>query len=81
MPNPLTLINRWKILDNLRRSLLAPASLAAFDLQLDLQRGALRRQRAWSASFCWCLFSFNYCSGWRSDGEGTFVPCTRPAAI
>jgi cyclic beta-1,2-glucan synthetase len=27
VPNPLTIINRWKILDNLRRSLLAPASL------------------------------------------------------
>src|SRR6185295_5469975 len=27
LPNPLTLINRWKILDNLRRSLLAPAAL------------------------------------------------------
>ncbi|MBI4446447.1 MAG: hypothetical protein HY645_11125 [Acidobacteria bacterium] len=27
VPNPLTLINRWKILDNLRRSLLAPALL------------------------------------------------------
>lgn len=26
VPNPLALINRWKILDNLRRSLLAPAS-------------------------------------------------------
>src|SRR5262249_26513197 len=28
IPNPLTLINRWKIFDNLRRSLLAPGSLA-----------------------------------------------------
>lgn len=27
LPNPLTLINRWKILDNLRRSLLAPGAL------------------------------------------------------
>src|SRR5207244_6013100 len=27
IPNPLTLINRWKILDNLRRSLLSPAAL------------------------------------------------------
>ena len=27
VPNPLTLINRWKIFDNLRRSLLSPASL------------------------------------------------------
>jgi cyclic beta-1,2-glucan synthetase len=27
-PNPLTLINRWKIFDNLRRSLLAPAALS-----------------------------------------------------
>ncbi len=27
VPNPLTLINRWKIFDNLRRSLMAPASL------------------------------------------------------
>jgi len=27
VPNPLTLINRWKILDNLRRSLLIPAAL------------------------------------------------------
>ena len=26
-PNPLTLINRWKILDNLRRSLVSPATL------------------------------------------------------
>jgi len=26
-PNPLSLINRWKILDNLRRSLLSPAAL------------------------------------------------------
>src|SRR5439155_1031390 len=27
IPNPLTLINRWKILDNLRRSLLSPGAL------------------------------------------------------
>jgi cyclic beta-1,2-glucan synthetase len=28
LPNPLSTINRWKILDNLRRSLVAPASVA-----------------------------------------------------
>ena len=29
IPNDLSIIGRWKILDNLRRSLLAPALLAA----------------------------------------------------
>ncbi len=34
LPNPLTLINRWKILDNLRRSLLAPMALVLSDLSV-----------------------------------------------
>ena len=39
-PNPLSPINRWKILDNLRRSLMAPASVALLLLGWGLQVGA-----------------------------------------
>ena len=65
VPNPLSVVSRWKILDNLRRSLVEPAFPAAF-VRL---AGAARYSRAWTlatCAFCFCRRWFNWQSIWRT---------------
>ncbi len=50
--NPLQLLSRWKILDNLRRSLLAPATLALLVLAWTLLPGS---PALWTAAVLWAV--------------------------
>ena len=52
VPNTLPVISRWKILDNLRRSLIPPALRAAARRRLD--GPARARRRSGRRSRCWC---------------------------
>ena len=80
-PNPLTLINRWKIFDNLRRSLAPAASLLLLLSSWSLPRGSRGREHSsWrlSSSF---LCSFSFSNAWSRDGAGTRWAGGKPIAI
>ena len=79
-PNPLTPINRWKIFDNLRRSLLPAIVIDAPDLQLELFTPLRPPPAFWWPWFFSSLSSFSCCSGWCNDCAGTCAPGAKPAA-
>ena len=54
MPNPISLISRWKIVDNLRRSMVGPATLVLFILGWLLLPG---RPLYWTAIALSILFA------------------------
>jgi cyclic beta-1,2-glucan synthetase len=63
VPNPISLISRWKILDNLRRSTLEPATLAAFLLAWTVLAG---RPLYWTLVLLGVLFlptAFQFLAG------------------
>ncbi|HYA22533.1 MAG TPA: glucoamylase family protein [Terriglobales bacterium] len=62
VPNPISLISQWKILDNLRRSLVEPATLVLFVLGWIVLPG---RASSWTLAILailfvptWCRFAF-----------------------
>ncbi len=54
VPNPISLISRWKIMDNLRRSMVGPATLALFVLGWTVLPG---RPLYWTAVAFFILFA------------------------
>ncbi len=54
VPNPISLVSRWKILDNLRRSMVAPATLALFVIGWPAFHG---RPMYWTAILLSILFA------------------------
>ncbi len=54
VPNPISLISRWKILDNLRRSMVEPATVAAFILAWTVFPG---RPLYWTLALLAVLFA------------------------
>ncbi len=72
--NPLSIINRWKILDNLRRSLVAPASVVLLALSWTLLPGSpLSWTLAVLAVIAFPLYSHILTSAWRKPPAATWA--------